>query len=160
MSIFEPAPQPWPDRVLAIVRIVFGLLFIIAGTTKLLGFPPSPQPMPPIPFLSQIWIGALMEIVGGLLIVVGLFTRPVAFLLSGEMAVAYWQFHAPGSPWPTVNMGVAAILYCFVFLYLVFAGAGAWSVDRLIAERASRRRFGTDKASPSSHPVSRPDPHS
>ncbi len=135
MSIFEPAPQPWPDRMLAIVRIVAGLMFIVAGTMKLFGFPPSPQPMPPMPVFSQIWIGALMEVVGGLLIVVGLFTRPVAFILSGEMAVAYWQFHAPSSPWPTVNMGVPAILYCFFFLYLVFAGAGAWSLDRLIARR-------------------------
>jgi putative oxidoreductase len=138
MSIFEPAPQPWPDRVLAIVRIVAGVMFFIAGTMKLFGFPPSPQPMPPITLMSQIGIGALLEVVGGILIVMGLFTRPTAFILSGEMAVAYFQFHAPSSFWPTVNMGVPAILYCFFFLYLVFAGAGAWSVDAMIARRRTR----------------------
>jgi putative oxidoreductase len=135
MSIFQPAPQPWPDRALAVFRIVAALIFITGGTTKLLAFPPSPQPMPPIPFLSQIWIGAVLEVVGGILIVAGLFTRPTAFILSGEMAVAYWQFHAPGSFWPTINQGIPAILYCFLFLYLVFAGAGAWSLDAVLARR-------------------------
>ena len=135
MSLFEPAPQPWPDRFLAVFRVVAGLIFITAGTTKLFGFPPSPMPTPPLVIMSQIGIGAIMEVVGGILIVIGLFTRPTAFLLSGEMAVAYWQFHAPGSPWPTVNMGGTAIMYCFLFLYMTFAGAGAWSLDRLIARR-------------------------
>ncbi len=134
MSIFEPASQPWPDRMLAIFRIVAGLIFVTSGTMKF-GFPPSPTPMPPMELLSQMGIGGLLEVVGGTLIVVGLFTRPVAFILAGEMAVAYFQFHAPGSFWPTINMGIPAILYCFFFLYLVFAGAGAWSVDRLIARR-------------------------
>jgi putative oxidoreductase len=132
MSMFEPAPPPWPDRILAIFRIVAGLIFITAGTTKLFGLPPSPVPMPPIGLLSQIGIGAILEFVGGILIVLGLFTRPVAFILAGEMAVAYFQFHAPGSFWPTVNMGIPAIMYCFFFLYLTFAGAGAWSIDAAI----------------------------
>ena len=135
MSIFDPAPQPWPDRMLAIFRIVAGLIFITSGTTKLFGFPPSPVPMPPIEVISQIGIGAMMELVGGILIVLGLFTRPTAFLLAGEMAVAYFQFHDPGSFWPTVNMGIPAILYCFLFLYLMVAGAGAWSIDGMIARR-------------------------
>ena len=135
MSIFDPAPQPWRDRALAVFRIVASLIFISSGTTKLFGFPPSPVPMPPIELMSQIGIGALMEVVGGLLILVGLFTRPTAFILSGEMAVAYWQFHAPGSFWPTVNQGIPAILLCFFFLYLVFAGPGAWSIDSLLARR-------------------------
>ena len=135
MSIFEPAPQPWPDRALAVLRIVTGLLFLIAGTMKAFSYPPSPVPMPPMPVFSQIWIGAWMEVIGGILILIGLFTRPVAFLLAGEMAVAYWQFHAPNSIWPTVNMGVPAILDCFIFLYLMVAGAGAWSVDRMLARR-------------------------
>jgi putative oxidoreductase len=138
MSIFEPAPPPWPDRILAIFRIVAGLIFISAGTMKLFGFPPSPVPVPPIVLMSQMGLGGMMELVGGVLIVLGLFTRPTAFLLAGEMAVAYWQFHAPGSMWPTVNMGISAILYCFFYLYLTFAGAGAWSLDRMIAR--SRRR--------------------
>jgi putative oxidoreductase len=139
MSIFEPAPHPWPERVLCLLRIVAGLIFITSGTTKLFGFPPSPQPMPDIPVLSQIWIGGWMEVIGGALIVIGLFTRPTAFLLSGEMAVAYWQFHAPGSFWPTINQGIPAILYCFFFLYLAFAGAGAWSIDALLARRRGYR---------------------
>lgn len=139
MSLFEPAQQPWPDRVLAIVRIIAGLIFITAGTTKLFGVPPSPVPMPPLVLLSQIGIGSILEVAGGLLIVVGLFTRPTAFVLAGEMAVAYFQFHAPGSFWPTVNMGIAAIMYCFFFLYLMVAGPGAWSIDARIA-RTQRDR--------------------
>ena len=135
MSIFEPAPQPWPDRMLGAIRIVAGLIFITAGTTKLFGFPPSPAPMPPIELMSQIGIGAIMEVVGGILIVLGLFTRPTAFLLAGEMAVAYFQFHAPGSFWPTVNMGTGAILFCFLFLYLMVGGPGAFSIDRILAKR-------------------------
>lgn len=148
MSIFDPGPQPWADRALAMFRIVAGLLFVIAGTMKLVGWPPSPQPMPPIPFLSQIWIGAVLELVLGILIAIGLFTRPAAFIASGEMAVAYWQFHAPSSIWPTVNMGVPAILYCFFFLYLVFAGAGAWSVDRMIANARRGGRVVGGHATP------------
>ena len=137
MSIFEPAPQPWPDRMLAIFRIVAGLVFLTTGTTKF-GFPVSPVPIPPFTLFSQVGIGALLEIVGGLLIVLGLFTRPAAFILAGEMAVAYFQFHGPQSFWPTVNMGIPAILYCFFFLYLMFAGPGAWSIDALISRRRQR----------------------
>ena len=80
-------------------------------------------------------IGGILEFVGGILIVIGLFTRPTAFILSGTMAVAYFQFHAPGSFWPTVNMGIPAIMYSFFFFYLVFAGGGAWSLDNVIARR-------------------------
>ena len=135
MSIFQPAASPWPERMLGIFRVVAGLIFMSTGTMKF-GFPSSPTvPMPPFELLSQVGIGAMLEVVGGLLIVVGLFTRPTAFILAGEMAVAYFQFHAPGSFWPTINMGIPAILYCFFFLYLMFAGAGAWSVDALIARR-------------------------
>ena len=148
MPIFEPAGQPWPDRVLAVFRIVAGLIFITAGSMKLFGFPSSPVPIPPIPVLSQIWIGAWMEVIGGILIVLGLFTRPAAFILAGEMAVAYFQFHAPGSFWPTVNMGIPAILYCFFFLYLMVAGAGAWSVDGVIADR---RRIARTIITPDRH---------
>lgn len=135
MSIFEPAPTPWPERTLAVVRVVAGLIFITAGTTKLFGYPASPVPVPSFELVSQIGIGAALEVIGGLLIVAGLFTRAVAFVLAGEMAVAYFQFHAPQSFWPTVNMGIPAILYCFLFLYLMVAGAGAWSADGVIARR-------------------------
>jgi putative oxidoreductase len=135
MSIFEPAPAPWPGRILSIVRIVTGLVFITFGTMKVFNLPPLPPGQPPIPLMSQAGIGGLMEIIGGTLIVLGLFTRPVAFILSGEMAVAYWQFHAPQSMWPSENMGTPAIMYCFFFLYLVFAGPGPWSLDARIARR-------------------------
>lgn len=133
MSIFEPIPQPWPDRMLAVFRIVAALIFITSGTTKMFGFPPSSVPMPPFTLTSQIGIGALLEVVGGLAILLGLFTTPVAFILAGEMAVAYFQFHAPQSFWPTINLGIPAILYCFFFLYLMVAGPGAWSIDGAIA---------------------------
>ncbi|MEW5926776.1 MAG: DoxX family protein [Gemmatimonadota bacterium] len=138
MSIYEASPSPWTSRMLSIFRIVAGLIFITAGTMKIFGYPANPMPnAPPIELTSQMGIGGLLEVVGGLLIVIGLFTRPTAFILSGMMAVAYFQFHAPQAFWPTVNMGVAAVLYCFFFLYLVFAGAGEWSVDAMIAR--SRR---------------------
>ena len=135
MSIFEPAPAPWPGRMLSIFRIIAGLVFITFGTMKVFNYPPLPPGQPPIPLMSQAGIGGMMEIVGGALIVLGLFTRPVAFILSGEMAVAYWQFHAPQSMWPSQNMGTPAIMYCFFFLYLVFAGPGPWSLDARIARR-------------------------
>jgi putative oxidoreductase len=114
----------------ALLRMVAGFMFLLAGSSKLLAFPAG---MPPDgataePF-TQIWIGGALELVGGALILLGLFTRPVAFLLAGEMAVAYFQFHAPQAFWPTVNGGVAAVLYCFVFLYFSAAGAGPWSLD-------------------------------
>lgn len=131
--IFEPAQSPWTGRMLAIFRIVAGLIFFSAGTMKVFGFPPGPPEMPAFDPLTQVGIGGLLEVVGGLAIVLGLLTRPVAFVLAGEMAVAYFQFHAPASFFPTVNQGIPAILYCFLFLYLTFAGAGPWSLDALIA---------------------------
>ena len=135
MSIFEPAPPPWPSRMLSVLRIVAGVVFVTFGTMKLFGVPPLPPGMPPIGLLTQTGIGGMLETFGGPLIVLGLFTRPVAFVLSGEMAVAYFQFHFPQSFFPTTNMGTPAILYCFLFLYFVFAGAGVWSIDAMIARR-------------------------
>lgn len=139
MWLFKPSP--WSSHVRAVLRIVAGLIFISAGTSKLFDYPSSGAPGMPVPLLTQLGIGALLEVVGGVAVVLGVLTRPVAFVLSGEMAVAYFQFHAPQSFFPTVNQGVAAVLYCFLFLYLAFAGAGAWSVDALIA-RARRRALG------------------
>ncbi len=107
MSIFEPAPPPWPSRMLALLRIIAGLVFMTAGTMIVFGYPPSPVPMPPFSFTSQIGIGGILEVLGGLAIVLGFFTRPVAFVLAGEMAVAYFQFHLPQSFFPTVNNGVS-----------------------------------------------------
>jgi putative oxidoreductase len=135
MSIFEPAPPPWPSRMLSVLRIVTGVVFITFGTMKLFGYPPLPPGTPPFGLMTQTGIGGMLEVVGGLLIILGLLTRPVAFVLSGEMAVAYFQFHFPQSFFPTTNMGTPAILYCFLFLYFVFAGAGEWSIDAVIARR-------------------------
>ncbi len=110
-----------------LLRIVTALLFTLHGTSKLFGFPPFPMDLPPTG--SLLWIGAILELVGGLLVLVGLFTRPVAFILSGEMAVAYWMFHAPQSTFPSSNGGEGAILYCFIFLFLAAAGPGAFAVE-------------------------------
>ncbi len=116
----------WAPRVLSIVRIVAALMFMEHGMQKLFGFPaPAMQPA----MFSLLWFAAIIEFIGGVLLLIGLYARPVAFLMSGEMAVAYWIAHAPKSPFPAVNGGDAAILYCFVFLYLAVAGAGPWSVD-------------------------------
>lgn len=117
----------WQPQVLALLRIVTGLLFLEHATQKFFGFPapfPMPGPLPPM----LIAAGAI-ELVAGVLVTLGLFTRLAAFIASGEMAVAYFIGHASKGFWPAVNMGEAAILYCFIFLYLAAAGAGAWSID-------------------------------
>lgn len=120
----------WAPYLQSVLRLVAAFMFILAGTSKLFAFPVG---MPPngstVPLLSQIGIGGVLETFGGALIFLGLFTRPVAFILSGEMAVAYFQFHFPGGFWPVVNGGVPAILYCFVWLYFSAAGAGPLSLD-------------------------------
>jgi putative oxidoreductase len=118
----------WSPYALAVLRIVTALTFMLHGTQKLVGFPAPPQGGVP-PLFSLYGIGAILELAGGLLILIGLFTRPVAFILAGEMAMAYWMFHAPQSLYPVLNGGDAAILYCFVFLLLVFTGPGAWSIN-------------------------------
>jgi putative oxidoreductase len=117
----------YADKVLGLLRIVAALLFLLHGTSKLFGFPPFPMALPEVGTL--LWVGAVLELVGGLLLLVGLLSRFVAFILSGEMAVAYWMFHAPQSTFPSVNNGEAAILFCFIFLYIAAAGPGAWSID-------------------------------
>jgi len=141
MSMFEPSP--WSNRVLSVLRIVAGLVFISAGTMKLFGFPPSPTPMPAVPVWSEIGIAGLLETFGGLAIVLGVLTRPIAFVLSGEMAIAYFQVHFPKSFFPTANDGMGALLYCFLFLYLAFAGGGEWSLDAWLARRRQREPVGT-----------------
>jgi putative oxidoreductase len=116
----------WAPNFLAVLRVTTALLFIAHGTAKLLGFPS-------LGFTASLFslygLAGVLEIVGGILILVGLFTRPVAFILSGEMAVAYFMGHAPQGFHPILNQGESAILFCFIFLYLVFAGPGAWSID-------------------------------
>ncbi len=117
----------WAGEALSLLRIVAALLFVLHGTSKLVGFPPFPMELPNPGEL--LWIAAVLELVGGLMLLVGIFSRPVAFILSGEMAVAYWMFHAPRSTFPSENMGEAAILFCFIFLLIAAAGPGPWSLD-------------------------------
>jgi putative oxidoreductase len=119
LSVYRP-------QMLAILRIMTALLFIAHGTSKLFNFPDTG--MSP-PLFSLFGLAGVLELVGGLMILVGLFTRSVAFVLAGEMAAAYFMAHFPGGFFPTANGGDAAVLFCFVFLYLFVSGPGAWSVD-------------------------------
>ncbi len=120
--------ETWAPRALAVLRIVAALIFIAHGTQKLIGFPAPPSGAFP-PALSLPWFASFIEIVGGILLLLGIFVRPAAFLMSGTMAVAYWMAHAPRSVFPVNNGGDAAILYCFVFLYIFVAGGGAWTLS-------------------------------
>lgn len=118
-------------QLLSVLRIVAAFMFMLSGTVKLFGFPIDMPAGNTAPVMSQTWIGGVLEVFGGGLVLLGFFTRPVAFILSGEMAVAYWQFHAPNGFWPVMNGGVGAALYCFVWLYISAAGAGPWSIDAM-----------------------------
>ena len=138
MSIFEPTPHGWAGHMRSLVRIASGLVFISYGTMKLFNVPASGMRGFPVSLGTQMGLAATLEVFGGLLVVLGLLTRPVAFVLSGEMAVAYFQVHAPRSFWPALNQGTAAVLFCFWYLYLAVAGPGPWSLDAMIA-RARRR---------------------
>ena len=137
MSVFESASWRWNRRMLGLLRIVTGVLFVMHGTQKWFAVPPSPVLKGPVPLASMLGVAAVIETIGGLAIILGLFTRVVAFVLCGEMAVAYFAQHFPRGPIPIVNQGELAVLYCFIYLYLVFAGAGAFSVDALIARTTS-----------------------
>src|SRR5215467_3370226 len=117
----------WSPRLLGALRIVTAILFMEHGAQKLLGFPPTDHGSPEL--FSLLGVAGILELVGGFFLLIGLFTRPIAFVLAGEMAFAYWMAHAPKSIYPALNGGDAAILYCFIFLYLVAAGPGAFSVD-------------------------------
>jgi putative oxidoreductase len=121
-----PIPASWSSQLLSILRIVAGLGFIHHGVSKYFGLPPFPMPLNPL-----LYTAGALELVGGTLIILGLFTRPVAFILSGMMAIAYFMAHAPKSFFPAVNGGEAAMLYAFIFLYFAAAGAGAWSIDAM-----------------------------
>jgi putative oxidoreductase len=116
-------------QLLSVLRIVAALMFLQAGTMKLFGWPVAMPGGETASLMTQTGIGGVLEAFGGALLLVGLFTRPVAFVLSGEMAVAYFQFHAPQGFWPIVNQGQPAVLYCFIWLYFSAAGAGPWSLD-------------------------------
>jgi putative oxidoreductase len=125
----------WAPRMLSILRIVSGLVFWQHGVQKLLQFPaarPGPE------FLSMIWFAGILELLLAPLLIVGFLTRPAALILAGEMAFAYWIGHAPRGFYPSVNGGNLSIMYCFVFLYLVFAGGGPWSVDEALRRKGVR----------------------
>lgn len=119
----------WRPRFLGLLRIVTALVFMVHGSQKLLGFPPLPEGRSMPDLFTLLWFAGFLELVGGFFVLIGLFTRPVAFVLSGQMAVAYWMVHAPRSIYPALNGGDASILFCFIFLYLAVAGAGAFSID-------------------------------
>ncbi len=123
----------WSPQVLSILRIITGFLFLWHGTQKLFNRPPS-EFTGEVPAFVKYGAGGL-EFIGGILILLGLFTRPTAFIMSGLMAVAYFMAHGLNAFLPIVNKGELAVLYCFVFFYLFFAGGGAWSLDRLISKK-------------------------
>ncbi len=129
-----PNLDVWAPRVLSLLRIIAALLFMEHGLMKLFHFP-GPQPGAPDPLPMILMAAAWIEVIGGGLLALGLFTRATAFVCSGQMAAAYFMAHAPQGFWPALNGGEAAILYCFVFLYLVFAGPGIWSLDALVRKR-------------------------
>ena len=131
--------RAWAPHLLSVLRIVGALLFMQFGTAKLFGFPAATMPGGgTAPIASQLGIAVSLEAFGGLLLLVGLFTRPVAFLLSGEMAFAYFMSHAPRGFWPALNQGTDAIFFAFLWLYISAAGAGPWSLDAM--RKMSRRR--------------------
>jgi putative oxidoreductase len=130
----------YAPHALSLLRIVTALLFLVHGTSKILGIPMSSASFPSA--WTLFWVAGMLELIGGLLLLIGLFSRPVALLLSGEMAIAYWMVHAPENAYPILNGGEAAVLFCFVFFYIAFAGPGPWSVDAKIWDR--KRADGPD----------------
>ncbi len=123
--------SPWAPRLQSVLRIVAAVMYLSHGSQKLFLIPQG-QMQQAVQLFSLPWFGGVLEFCGGILLLLGLFTRPVAFILAGEMAVAYWMGHAPHGPWPTINMGETAVLYCFIWLYFAAAGAGPWRLDALI----------------------------
>jgi len=121
--------QALAPELKSVLRMVAALLLLQSGTMKLFGWPMAMPEGQSFSLMSEMGVGAILEVVGGTLLLVGLFTRPVAFILSGEMAVAYFQFHFPNAFWPIVNQGQPAVLFCFIWLYFSAAGAGPWSLD-------------------------------
>ena len=124
----------WAPRLLSLMRIILAFLFTAHGSQKLFNLPPGKMPTPEL--FSIVGLAGVLEFGGGVLLLIGLFTRPVAFLLSGTMAVAYSMAHAPQGFLPIVNGGELAVVYCWVFLYLAAAGGGPWSVDALMGQRS------------------------
>jgi putative oxidoreductase len=128
----SPIVSKWQGRapeLLGVLRVMGAFTFMLSGTVKLFEFPMKMPAAITVPMLSELWFAGVLEVFGGGLLLVGLFTRPVAFLLAGEMALAYFQFHVPRGFWPVVNGGTDAVLYCFLWLFISAAGAGSWSLD-------------------------------
>jgi putative oxidoreductase len=141
MSSLTSVRQIWAPRALSLLRFVVGLCFLEHGLTKLFGFPPAPMSAhahlsTPLAGFAPLGVQGAIELVGGALVCIGLFTRPAAFILAGDMAIAYFAAHAPRSVFPVVNGGTGAILYCFIFFYIFFAGPGPWSLDYLLRRSA------------------------
>lgn len=132
-----PLPARWAPHLQSALRIVAAFSFMTHGTQKLFAFPAA-APREPVSLLSLAGLAGVLETFGGVLLLVGLFTRPVAFLLSGEMAVAYFLRHAPAGFWPILNRGEVAMLFCFIWLYLAAAGPGPWSFDALRGRAGAR----------------------
>ena len=129
--------SPWSDKLLSVLRIVTSLLFLEHGLQKIFNFPPAATPKPYDLMTLSPGLAGLLEVVGGGLLVLGLFSRPVAFLLSGEMAIAYFMAHAKRSPFPVLNGGDGAIMFCFIFLYIAAAGPGPWSLDSMLGKKSA-----------------------
>ncbi len=138
MSAIRQNVMRWEPYMLSILRIMISLLFMEHGSQKLFLIPPS-QMANSFPLLSLIGISGILEFFGGLLLLVGFAIRPVALILAGEMAVAYFRSHAPQGFWPILNHGELAVLYCFVFLFFMTSGGGSWSLDRLIETKRKER---------------------
>ena len=132
-----PIPASWAPYLKSVLRFIVALLFIMHGTQKFFGFPTA-EARATVPLVSQLGLASMLEMIGGTLLLLGLFTRPIAFVLAGEMAVAYFRAHAPRGLWPLVNRGEPAVLFCFTWLYFAAAGAGPWSLDALRGRKARR----------------------
>ena len=153
MTSFESSNSPWTSRAQSVLRIVTGMLFFEHGLQKVFDLPPAATPLPYHP-VSLLGLAGMIETIGGFLILIGLFTRPAAFLASGEMAVAYFKVHIHRSFFPINNRGDNVVLFCFVMLFLAFAGGGVWAVDYWLA----RRRRADEGRSPALEPSLSPTP--
>ena len=152
MSIFEPASSQWTGRALSVLRIFAALILLQHGTQKMFGFPAvAGTPQQPFVLASLNGVAGVLEVWGGIALLLGLLTRPIAFLLSGEMAFAYFLKHAPRDFWPIVNRGEVPVLLCFVFLYFAFTGGGAWSLDAALRRSHASREPRPAHGPPGDH---------
>lgn len=151
MNLLEPARSRWTNLFLSVLRVVAALILMQHGSQKLFNYPPlgAPGPVGPLTLISQNGLAGVLEFFFGFSLLMGFLTRPIGFILSGEMAVAYFQVHAPRAFLPIVNRGELAVVLCFLFLYLAFAGGGSWSVDALIR---SMRRTREPTSGPTADP--------